>query len=129
MDLYTLAVCVYQCAHVYQCVSDLLMGVWVHVYCVHISRGMLGPHFTKSMAQISNDKKRRSRGFPRQPAAPGPCDGVVEVVVLVHLHTVCTGNSDYFDDLLACWKPSSQAVSTDLKPPSGCWPFVQLEIC
>lgn len=89
--------------------GSLYVSACMHVLCVCIKReGVV----TESMVQI---KKRgggvRKGVMTRKPRVPkatccslalGVGGPVSSSVVPEHLHTVCTGNSDYFDDLLAC---------------------------
>lgn len=110
-------VCVCACAHVSACLlvcQSFFIHECVHACIVCIYQGGWGI-VTESMVQIKKGgvckgvmtRKRE----PRVPKATccslalTSCRGggtVSSCVVPEHLHTVCTGNSDYFDDLLAC---------------------------
>lgn len=117
--LYRPGVCLCVCGHVAIFLTACLcvrgssyVSARMHVLCVYIKReGVV----TESMVQI---KKGWGWGggmcegvMTRKPRVPkatccslalGVGGLVSSCVVPEHLHSVCTGNSDYFDDLLAC---------------------------
>lgn len=114
---------------VHMCVRLLFICECVHACIVCIYQGGMGAA-TESMVQIKkkrgvcNGVMTRKRQW-RVPKAT--CCSLVlarwrglggGLCLLVHLHTVCTGNSDYLDDSLACLELRSHALFTGpISPP------------